>query len=160
MGTESNLLMDGFRLIDLMSMSEIDQRISWLEEALAAYRTLKVLKEVHDNRPQKLEPPAEWRSAVDLSREERMDNRTQRAAAAKDELKSPTKAILCGVLEQHVEGLTVAALSGLAGMPINQVRQCLYNHRGNPFRRSNDGIWTIQYDGNGQPIKGLDNASS
>lgn len=80
MAGETDLILDGFRLLNRMPVAEIQKRILWLEEALASYRTLLAVRQLMDNRPEGLTVPPDWESAVDLDRREQA--REQQAATA------------------------------------------------------------------------------
>jgi hypothetical protein len=121
-------IISGLSAIQSLDIKEIDETIDWLQEALAAYKTLRAVREVMDRKPVSIDVP-KWKSAVDVDKEERM----QRTPDVK------TRVIQA--FEKHGQPLTAAQLVYHTGLEKNKVKACLTNHRNKPFVRYADGGW-------------------
>lgn len=58
------LLTDGFRLLNAIPTEEIERRIDWLESALAAYKTMLVVKVAMETKPERMDVPDDWEAFV------------------------------------------------------------------------------------------------
>lgn len=61
------------KFLSSVSLAEIDEMVEWLENSLAAYKTLRAVKAVHDTCPAKLSPP--FISATDVEEQEQTGDR-------------------------------------------------------------------------------------
>ncbi len=71
MAGDTDLMLDGFRLLEKMPVEEIKLRISWLEETLGTYKMLLAVRLVMEKRPEGMTVPPQWESAVDMHQAEK-----------------------------------------------------------------------------------------
>lgn len=60
----TDLLIDGFKLLNTLPKEEIEKRIEWLENALASYRTILAVKNVMENKPGGFVVPQEFEAIL------------------------------------------------------------------------------------------------
>lgn len=61
----ADLLTDGFLVLQRLSVAEVEKRIAWLENALASYRTLLIVRKVMINKPDTMDVPKEWEGIIE-----------------------------------------------------------------------------------------------
>lgn len=64
----TDILTDGFQLLRRIPVAELERRIAWLENSLASYRTMLVVRQLMDSKPEMLQTPPEWESVVGKSK--------------------------------------------------------------------------------------------
>lgn len=129
-------LMDGFRILEQLSVEEIEKRVLWLEEALATYKTLLAVKRCHQNKPTNLDTPDEWISEVDMDKEK-----------PKRKAKPPGwyKEHVIPILREHAGGLTTNRLAELLSVESHCLYQYLYVNRNTLYHYERETeTWTLR----------------
>jgi hypothetical protein len=133
MGIES--IAKGLASLQEIDIVEIDTAIDWLQEALAAYKTLRAIREVMERKPKSLKLP-EWKSAVDIDKEEITHADGSMYGGA-------VKTRLIKALEGSDVPLTMDELVHMTGLDRKRVKSGLTNHRGKVFGRYENGSWYL-----------------
>ncbi len=127
----ADILTDGFRLLARISVAEIESRIEWLENALASYKTMLVVKQIMARKPGGFETPPEW---------EAFDEPTTAEQATIVPM-TETRESIRRVLLESPRGLRATDISRQLGVPHSTVAKELERQCGVLYRK-NGFIWT------------------
>jgi hypothetical protein len=126
----NDLMNDGFLLLSKMDIVEIEQRIEWLNNSLHAYKTLLIVRQLQENKPNKLVVPFEEQRKVE-----------------KSEARPGTcKHAIVEILTRH-ERCTLPELKELTGIKEATISSCLYSGKDVTFKRGNGGYWSLMEGG-------------
>lgn len=133
----------GLETLTAISNEEVDKTIAWLEEALAAYKTLRAVKNVVERKPAGLEIP-EWESAVDMDRRLKQEDNKKRIIGngGVGEAIKP-KLVAAFQNSNATNSLTISELMELTKLSRDRVYTCLKNHEGKTFHKNELDQWEL-----------------
>lgn len=142
--TDSDILTDGFRVLRRISIEEIERRVAWLENAVAAYKTLLVVKQVMVNQPAGLQTPPDWEP---LDKPEPVAESLQRTPTGRLR-RGQLRPLVVEALKQKPAGAKCAEIARHIGSTVASVNAELQRGRGQLYERIGHALWVYCGDGN------------
>lgn len=112
---DQNALLDGFAILSRLPEEEIKKRIEWLEGALAAYRTLLIVKTVTNKIPLGMELP-QWDSVIPEEPAAATEANTKKRRPSGELRQQITE-----LLEDRPNGLGHREISQLLSVPVASI---------------------------------------
>jgi hypothetical protein len=136
----ADLLTDGFKLLDRLPIDEIKLRIAWLEDSLASYRTILVVKEIMARKPAMLQTPPEWEPIVETAPPAYVVPKERPAKPVKE---GQTADVVRQYMLEHLGvAVPIADIARETGVSMPSVHNALKGGLGTLYRKCDRGVYT------------------